>query len=399
MNILLISSLYPVTDDPGGEGVTSALHGFVKQWHGQAKVIVVCPVYLYVREWFGGKPDRLPGKRFKREIISLDDVPVIIFPIFKIPRIAYFYYPLYRYLDNYLKSIHFKADVVVAHYDKSLGIGYRYSRGRGLPLVAGLHITPDLVSDDPGAFTKRCGGVLEAASAVACRSRYIYDKIREWFPHYREKSFIAFSGVEERLILEPGEGVKRMKQWKDRETTPAIITVSSLIERKKIAANLRALAQLKDKMDWTYTIIGDGEERPRLELLAARLGIGGRVEFKGAMPRKKVMEELKRSHIFVMVSHLETFGLAYLEAMAAGNIVIGGRGEGIDGIIQHKKNGFLSPPGEAGPLTNILETIILRLSAAELENILENAHRTIREYTEENAAQNYWKQLEKICDL
>ncbi|NIM12119.1 MAG: glycosyltransferase [Candidatus Aminicenantes bacterium] len=401
MNILLISSLYPTTAEPSAEGVTSVLHSFVKHWHQdknrEVNVLVVCPVYLYVREWFTRRQNQLSGKSFRSKIISLDNVPIIVFPIFKIPRIAYFYYPLYRYLNKYLKTIDFKPDVVVAHYDKSLYIGYRYSRMRELPLVVGLHITPDLVEDDPTAFAKRCGSVLEAASAIACRSQYIYNKIQKWFPHYREKSFIAFSGIEEDLIENPENAAARMRQWKTGKTggKVSIISVCSLIERKKIDTNLRALARLKDKFDWTYTIIGEGEERPHLEALTVQLGIQSRVRFKGTVPRRQVIEALKRSHIFVMVSYLETFGLVYLEAMAAGNIVIGGRGEGIDGVIQHEKNGFLSLPGQVEPLKNLLETIILQSSTAELENILKNAHQTIREYNDENAARNYWQQLEK----
>ena len=105
---------------------------------------------------------------------------------------------------------------------------------------------------------------------------------------------------------------------------------------------------------------------------------------------------LKQSHIFLLVSCLETFGLVYLEAMASGNMVIGSRGEGIDGIIQHEKNGFLSPAGELEPLTAILEQIIFQLQENQLEDILVNAHHTINQYTNKIAAQNYMNQLVQI---
>jgi len=192
-----------------------------------------------------------------------------------------------------------------------------------------------------------------------------------------------------------------MRQWKTAGNGAgvSIISVCSLIERKKIDANLRALALLKDKFQWTYTIIGEGEERAHLEALTAQLGIRARVRFMGGVPRSQVIEALKRSHIFVMVSYLETFGLVYLEAMAAGNIVIGGRGEGIDGVIQHEKNGFLSLPGDVELLKHTLETIIFQLSVERLADILKNAYRTIGQYTEENAARNYWRQLNKIANI
>jgi glycosyltransferase involved in cell wall biosynthesis len=389
--------LYPTKNDPDNIEITRTLHQLVKYWNrqGNVQVQVVRPVYLYVKELFTPKSNHQVKKSCKRKTISLDAVRVIVYPIFKIPRLAYFFYPLYRYLDKYFKSINFHPDIVVAHYDKSLHIGYQYSRRRNLPFVAGLHITPDLMADDPKAFTIRCGKILSAAAAIACRSSYIYNKVTAWFPQYQEKSFVAYSGIEEDIIEEPGAAIQRMKEWKNNSKL-SIITVSSLIERKKIDTNLKALAMLKDKVDWTYTIIGDGELRPRLEALTARLDIRDRVDFKGVMPRQEVIKFMNQSHIFLLVSYLETFGLVYLEAMATGNIAVGSRGEGIDGVIQHEKNGFLSRAGEVEPLTAILEKIIFQLQEKQLENILVNAHHTINQYTDKNAAQNYMDRLNQV---
>jgi len=401
MKILFISSLYPTVSDPENIDFTRALHQLVKYWNRRqgVQVQVVRPVYIYFSELIFGEKRKIPNykKSPRKKIFSLDNVSIIVYPVFKIPKIAYFYYPLYGFLDKYLKSIDFEPDIVLAHYDKSLDIGYRYSRRRNLPLVSGLHITPDLMTDNPEAFTRRCGGILAAAAAIACRSNYIYNKIAAWFPQYLEKSFIAFSGIEENLVEKPGNASQRMKEWKNNGTL-SIITVSSLIERKKIDTNLKALAQLKDRIHWTYTIVGDGELRPALETLAAELGIRDRVYFKGIMPRREVIQLLEQSHIFLLVSYLETFGLVYLEAMASGNIVIGSKGEGIDGIIQQEKNGFLSPAGEVQPLTAILEKIIFHLQENRLENILDNAHHTVKQYTDKNAARNYLDRLKQVTE-
>lgn len=397
MNILFISSLYPSIEGLRPAGITSALHNIVKYWNQEEKVIVVCPFYIYLKEILKGKLTRPLKEALKKSVNSIDQVTIITFPIFKIPRISYFYYPLYRFLDKYLKSIGFVPDIVVAHFDKSLHIGHQYSRRRNLPLVSGLHITPDLMTDDPKAFTLRCGKILAASAAIACRSRYIYNRIAAWFPQYLEKSFIAYSGIEEDLVEKPGAAIQRMKEWKKNRKL-SIITVSSLIERKKIDANLKALARLKEKVDWTYTIIGDGELRPRLEALTAQLDIRDRVHLKGVMPRHEVIKFMKQSHIFLLVSYMETFGLVYLEAMASGNIVIGSRGEGIDGVIQHEKNGFLSEAGEVESLTAVLEKIIFQLQENQLGNILNNGHHTIKQYTDKNAARNYLDRLNQVVN-
>ena len=391
MNIVFISKLYPTQAGKPGVEVTRALHNLVKNWNRTERVVVVRPIYIYLREVFTRKP-RLTGK-----IVYIDDVEVIVFPIFKIPKITYCYYPLYRYLDRFLKKSGIKPDMVVAHYDKSLHIGCRYSQRRNLPFAAGVHAAPDLRQDDPGAFKRRCGRVLDAAAAVACRSLYIYNKIRQWFPQHAHKCVTAFSGIENNLIHEKEFAINKLNQWKNRGKV-SILSVSSLIEVKKIDINLEALSRLSSEIDWTYTIIGDGEKRQQLEKLAVQLGIRDRVRFKGVLPRQKVIEEMERSHIFVLVSILESFGLVYLEAMATGNIVIASKGEGVDGVIRDERNGFLCPPEQPEPLTRQLEKIILHMPKNTLESILSESHRTISRYTEENAAQNYLEQLKRIAN-
>ena len=388
MNILFISHLYPSKEN---DFVTTVLHNIVKHLNKNKNVIVIRPVYIYLSEIFTGKCK----KNLRPKKIILDNVLIIIFPIFKIPKIAYFYNPLYRYLNKYFKNNTFKPDIVVAHYDKSLQIGYKYSKKNNLPLVAGLHITLDLLEESYLNFNNRCSEVLEYSSLIASRSNYIYKKINKWYQAYEKKNFIAYSGIQNELIESSDDIINRMKEWKSTGKV-SFISVSSLIERKKIHTNLSALGQIKDKLNWTYTIIGDGDERYRLEQLVHKLNISNQVIFKGKLKRDAVINELNKSHIFIMVSNQETFGLAYLEAMASGNIVIGSIDEGIDGIIKDGENGFLLPAGKVEPLAKLLKKIVFNMKTNELEEILTNSHKTISYYTEKQASDNYWKQLKKI---
>ncbi|MCP4149921.1 MAG: glycosyltransferase family 4 protein [bacterium] len=390
MNILFISRLYPA--QKGNFEITRALHDIVRYWCGaeKEKVVVIRPVYIYLGEILSKWKTIL----LKKKIITIDNVTVIVFPVYKIPRLSYFFRPLYRFLDKYLKSTGFNVDIVVAHYDKSLNIGLRYSQMRNLPFAAGFHVTPDLMSENPIDFTKRCDKVVKRAAVIACRSRYIYEKITKWFPERKKKCFIAYSGIDDRLIIEKTAGISRLKQWK-RGGQVSIICVAGIKKVKNVDTVLMALARLKETIDWTFTVIGDGVEREKLEALTQSLGIADQVRFMGRRSPLEVCEEMRQSHIFVMVSCMESFGLVYLEAMAAGNIVIGSVGEGIDGVIEDRKSGFLVPAGEVEPLRKKLETIILHMPEQELENVLKNAHNTIKKYTEKSAALNYLKRLKE----
>jgi len=386
MNILFISTLYPTQPLESNEGVTLALHNLVKRWN-QAEdvdILVIRPVFFYLREIFKKKPF------FKEKMIAIDNVKIIVYPVFKIPKLAYFYYPLTRFL----KRNDFKPGLVIAHFDKSLTIGYKFSKAMRLPLIAGLHITIDLSIENPGRFTARCKKVLDFAAAVACRSYVIYRRISQWFPGYKQKSFIAFSGIEKEIITDENLSLKKFQSW-GKSQLIRFITVSSLIERKKITDILNALALLDKKIRWTYIIAGEGDERKKLEQSARTLGIGDRVEFLGKVSRLEAINLMKKSHVFLLLSKYETFGLVYLEAMAAGNIVIGSKNEGIDGIIEHPENGFLCEPGNINQLKQTIEHI-LSLPGKNVESLIKKAFAVVRNYTEEQAAESYLRHIKEV---
>lgn len=392
IRILFISRLFPSRPPASAERVTPALYNLVKYWSRTEEVLVIRPVYVYLREILFGRK-----RRPRRETFSLEGIKVVRFPIFKIPRLAYWFWPLF----SFLKKSGFKPQLVVGHYDKSLKIAYLYAQKQGLPLVAGIHIADDLLAPTAEAFDRRCGKIVAYASAIACRSFPICRTLEEWYPQYEKKMFPAISGVEAGIIADLRKTKARLRRWKSREGGQPcgrvhIVSACRLRPLKNIDINLRALAALDRQIDWRYTVIGGGEEEDRLRQLAAELGVADRVRFTGQLPREQVLQVLKRSHLFVMVSFPETFGLSYLEALAAGNIVIGAEGGGIDGIIVHGFNGFLCPPRSVEALKDQLELIIVTLSRRCLSTLLWNAHHTALLNTEERAAHHYLEKLYQV---
>jgi glycosyltransferase involved in cell wall biosynthesis len=77
--------------------------------------------------------------------------------------------------------------------------------------------------------------------------------------------------------------------------------------------------------------------------LARELGIAQRVQFEGRKSRAEVADAMRACSVFVLPSRYEGLGCAYLEAMACGKPVVACRGQGIDEIIEHGKNGWLIP--------------------------------------------------------
>jgi glycosyltransferase involved in cell wall biosynthesis len=138
------------------------------------------------------------------------------------------------------------------------------------------------------------------------------------------------------------------------------VTVAHLIARKRHADVLRALAVLGARHPkLRYVIVGEGPERPALEALAARLGVSERVEFTGQLPPEQAIECLRSCTVFVMPSTEEAFGVAYIEAMAAGVTAIGCRGEpGPEEIAAAGDGLVLVPPGDIERLSQRLDELL-----------------------------------------
>jgi teichuronic acid biosynthesis glycosyltransferase TuaC len=107
-----------------------------------------------------------------------------------------------------------------------------------------------------------------------------------------------------------------------------LVTVGHLVARKRHADVLRAMALLRDRRPGLRSrIVGDGPERGALQRLADDLGIAGRVEFTGRLEHAEALRRAREGSLFVLPSVDEAFGVAYVEAMAAGLPAIGCSGE------------------------------------------------------------------------
>ena len=143
---------------------------------------------------------------------------------------------------------------------------------------------------------------------------------------------LANSGGIELLAREHGAGELRVVHLgadlppagRQEAVEPLIASVGHLVARKRHADVLAALVALPGVR---YLIIGDGPEREPLERLARELGLGDRVEFAGQLDPAQVQSRLAPAWCFVLPSTEEAFGVAYIEAMAAGIPALGSAGE------------------------------------------------------------------------
>ena len=90
------------------------------------------------------------------------------------------------------------------------------------------------------------------------------------------------------------------------------------------------------------SIVGDGEERGRLETLIRELGCGEQVKLLGVMDRKEVPAYYRQCSALAVSSNLETFGVPIIEAMASGLPVVTTDAMGFASLF-HAEHGFIVP--------------------------------------------------------
>jgi phosphatidylinositol alpha-1,6-mannosyltransferase len=119
---------------------------------------------------------------------------------------------------------------------------------------------------------------------------------------------------------------------------------------------LPALAQQIPSI--TYLIVGDGNDRPRLEAKARSLGVEDRVVFAGFIPEAEKADHYRLADVFVMPGRGEGFGFVFLEALACGIPVVGSTLDGSREALREGALGILVDPRRPDDiLAGILEAL------------------------------------------
>jgi len=136
-----------------------------------------------------------------------------------------------------------------------------------------------------------------------------------------------------------------------------VLACGRLVPYKGYDVLIRAAA----RHNFEVWIIGEGVERPRLEQLIQELGLGDRVRLLGSVNDCERIKLMCLSDVFVMpsVTNAETFGLAQLEAMAAGRPVVNtALDTAVPRVARHGMEAITVPPGDAEKLGEAIDTLI-----------------------------------------
>ncbi len=127
-----------------------------------------------------------------------------------------------------------------------------------------------------------------------------------------------------------------------------IVTVARLSARERYKGSdrvIHALSSLRQSHGAIrFIIVGDGDDRPRLELLARELGVEKEVSFAGFVSDDELADYYRLADVFVMPSTGEGFGIVFLEAMGCGTPVVAGNRDGSVDAVDGGRLGMLVDP-------------------------------------------------------
>lgn len=120
---------------------------------------------------------------------------------------------------------------------------------------------------------------------------------------------------------------------------PLVVAAGRLAGVKNYPLLLAAVGHLVDPTPVHAWILGEGDERARLEAIASAPALAGRVRLLGFQQNPWAV--IARADVFVLTSTYEGFGNVLVEAMACGTPVVATRSAGTVEIIEHGANGLL----------------------------------------------------------
>lgn len=284
---------------------------------------------------------------------------------------------LYARLLGRVRKLHDAKPIDVIHAHAALPCGHAAALLSGrfhIPFVITLHgldvFNTCFLGGNPAAWRRKVSvDVYRVARTVICISGKVQEILKTGTPA-ETCSTVVYNGVNPSFFSPNLAEVGKLD--------PEILMVGNLRRSKGHELVLRALGNLRASFPYLRCrIIGEGPNRAQFETLARDLGIGQQVQFVGRQSRSEVAEAMRRCSVFVLPSGNEGLGCVYLEAMSCGKPVIGCRGQGIEEVIEHGKNGWLIPVDGLAQLVQGLSALLAspelcaRIGTAARQTILD----------------------------
>ncbi len=166
-------------------------------------------------------------------------------------------------------------------------------------------------------------------------------ELERYGPGPKNPSLLKKHGLEDKTVLMTFGRLSKNERYKGIDEVMEILPV--------LISHLPNLA---------YLVAGDGDDRPRLEEKARKLGMDARVVFAGYLSEPEKADYYRLADIYVMPSRGEGFGFVFLEAMACGVPVVASTADGSrEAVLDGRLGAVVNPENPAELLSAILAAL------------------------------------------
>jgi phosphatidylinositol alpha-1,6-mannosyltransferase len=251
-----------------------------------------------------------------------------------------------------------KPDIVICGHLNLLPAAWLMARLRGARLVLIIH---GIEAWKPRGRSIRF--MLRSVNSTIAVSRYTARRFSAWSKVSPDQFFILPNCVDVSLFFpEPRNSALAARYGlQDNKVILTVGRIASQERYKGVDEVIESMPELTRRFPTLkYMVVGDGDDRSRLERKAQSLGVSEQVVFTGRIPEHEKISHYSLADAYVMPSYGEGFGIVFLEAVACGVPAIGSKVDGSREALLDGKLGRLVDPKVPDELveavTDVLES-------------------------------------------
>jgi glycosyltransferase involved in cell wall biosynthesis len=258
-----------------------------------------------------------------------------------------------RGMHGWIRANADRFDVVLLHdvYSAVSVLGARGAAGAGVPYALQPLGTLSPAPERGRSLAKRAFLRLWGQRTVAGAAALVYSGDHE------RRDLVAAGGSADRLVRMPLPLELPDVPATDEAAQPTVAFVGRLHPIKRVDRLIEAVALARrDVPDLRLEIVGPGDRHGgELAALAARLGLGDAVAFRGYVTVEEKLRILARAHVSALLSASEGLPMAALEAMACATPVVLSEGCHLPEV--HDRGGIVVPGGAQDAAAAIVELL------------------------------------------
>ena len=167
-----------------------------------------------------------------------------------------------------------------------------------------------------------------------------------------------------------------------------VVAISRLVWWKRLDRAIRVWQKVAARRpEARLVIVGDGDQRSRLEVMVKELGLEDSVRFTGAIRQEQVLHYLQAADILVSVNDLSNAGNPLMEAAACGKAIVTLNNGSTGRLICDGVNGLLLEPDDDAALA---QALVRLMEDGDLRQRLQQAARQF-------ALDNFWSWDERMA--